>query len=187
MSQAGAGSSSSYADAGVSIDAGERAVALMRAAVGRAGRPEVVGGIGGFAGLFDASALKNYERPLLASATDGVGTKVDIARRLGVYDTIGHDLVAMVMPLAMSSARVAKSMPKKQGHFTGGDEIRMWTSAAPASRSIRTRARWVLPRTIESSTTTSRLPRITSRSGLSLSRMPNCRMVCDGWMNVRPT
>ncbi|GGS38773.1 phosphoribosylformylglycinamidine cyclo-ligase [Streptomyces daghestanicus] len=60
-------------------------------------RPEVLGGLGGFAGLFDASALKKYERPLLASATDGVGTKVDIARRLGVYDTIGHDLVAMVM------------------------------------------------------------------------------------------
>ncbi|BCM68247.1 putative phosphoribosylaminoimidazole synthetase [Streptomyces sp. EAS-AB2608] len=60
-------------------------------------RPEVLGGLGGFAGLFDASALKRYERPLLASATDGVGTKVDIARRMGVYDTIGHDLVAMVM------------------------------------------------------------------------------------------
>ena len=60
-------------------------------------RPEVVGGLGGFAGLFDASALKRYERPLLASATDGVGTKVDIARRLGVYDTIGHDLVGMVV------------------------------------------------------------------------------------------
>jgi phosphoribosylformylglycinamidine cyclo-ligase len=65
--------------------------------VKKAQRPEVLGGLGGFAGLFDASALKNYERPLLASATDGVGTKVDIARRLGVYDTIGHDLVAMVM------------------------------------------------------------------------------------------
>ncbi|GGU75364.1 phosphoribosylformylglycinamidine cyclo-ligase [Streptomyces litmocidini] len=60
-------------------------------------RPEVLGGLGGFAGLFDASALKRYERPLLASATDGVGTKVDIARQMGVYDTIGHDLVAMVM------------------------------------------------------------------------------------------
>jgi hypothetical protein len=47
--------------------------------------------------------------------------------------------------------------------------------------------RWVLPRTIESSTTTSRLPAITSRSGLSLSRMPSWRIVCDGWMNVRPT
>jgi phosphoribosylformylglycinamidine cyclo-ligase len=69
----------------------------MKEWVKKAQRPEVLGGLGGFAGLFDASALKNYERPLLASATDGVGTKVDIARQLGVYDTIGHDLVAMVM------------------------------------------------------------------------------------------
>ncbi|MEU9632418.1 phosphoribosylformylglycinamidine cyclo-ligase [Streptomyces luteogriseus] len=87
----------SYAAAGVDIEAGDRAVELMKEWVKKAQRPEVLGGLGGFAGLFDASALKNYERPLLASATDGVGTKVDIARRLGVYDTIGHDLVAMVM------------------------------------------------------------------------------------------
>ncbi|HZG97853.1 MAG TPA: hypothetical protein VEY14_06265, partial [Nocardioidaceae bacterium] len=56
----------SYAAAGVSIEAGERAVELMREWVDKARRPEVVGGIGGFAGLFDASALKDYERPLLA-------------------------------------------------------------------------------------------------------------------------
>ncbi|CAL9481839.1 phosphoribosylformylglycinamidine cyclo-ligase [Streptomyces sp. DH-12] len=87
----------SYAAAGVDIEAGDRAVELMKEWVKKTRRPEVLGGIGGFAGLFDASALKNYERPLLASATDGVGTKVDIARRMGVYDSIGHDLVAMVM------------------------------------------------------------------------------------------
>ncbi|MDJ0384258.1 phosphoribosylformylglycinamidine cyclo-ligase [Streptomyces sp. G-G2] len=87
----------SYAAAGVDIEAGDRAVELMKEWVKKTRRPEVLGGLGGFAGLFDASALKRYERPLLASATDGVGTKVDIARRLGVYDTIGHDLVAMVM------------------------------------------------------------------------------------------
>ncbi|WUD74547.1 phosphoribosylformylglycinamidine cyclo-ligase [Streptomyces sp. NBC_00510] len=87
----------SYAAAGVDIEAGDRAVELMKEWVGKATRPEVVGGLGGFAGLFDASALKRYERPLLASATDGVGTKVDIARRMGVYDTIGHDLVGMVV------------------------------------------------------------------------------------------
>jgi phosphoribosylformylglycinamidine cyclo-ligase len=86
----------SYAQAGVDIEAGDRAVGLIRAAVARAARPEVVGGIGGFAGLFDASRLTRYRRPLLASATDGVGTKVMIARELGVYDTIGIDLVAMV-------------------------------------------------------------------------------------------
>ena len=87
----------SYAAAGVDIEAGDRAVELMKEWVKKAQRPEVLGGLGGFAGLFDASALKRYERPLLASATDGVGTKVDIARQMGVYDTIGHDLVAMVM------------------------------------------------------------------------------------------
>ena len=87
----------SYAAAGVDIEAGERAVELMRAAVARTARPEVVGGIGGFAGLFDASKLAGYRRPLLATATDGVGTKVSIAQRLGRYDTIGHDLVGMVV------------------------------------------------------------------------------------------
>ncbi|QGV79762.1 phosphoribosylformylglycinamidine cyclo-ligase [Streptomyces ficellus] len=89
----------SYAAAGVDIEAGDRAVELMKQWVKKTQRPEVagLGGLGGFAGLFDASALKRFERPLLASATDGVGTKVDIARQMGVYDTIGHDLVAMVM------------------------------------------------------------------------------------------
>ncbi|MEV7136649.1 phosphoribosylformylglycinamidine cyclo-ligase [Streptomyces tauricus] len=89
--------SASYKTAGVDIEAGDRAVELMKEWVKKTQRPEVLGGLGGFAGLFDASALKRYERPLLASATDGVGTKVDLARQLGVYDTIGHDLVAMVM------------------------------------------------------------------------------------------
>ncbi|MGW1379258.1 phosphoribosylformylglycinamidine cyclo-ligase [Streptomyces sp. NPDC002446] len=93
MSETGA----SYASAGVDIEAGDRAVDLMKEWVKKATRPEVVGGLGGFAGLFDASALKRYERPLLASATDGVGTKVDIARKMGVYDSIGHDLVGMVV------------------------------------------------------------------------------------------
>jgi phosphoribosylformylglycinamidine cyclo-ligase len=87
----------SYAHAGVDIAAGERAIDLIRAAVARTAGPEVVGGIGGFAGLFDASRLTRYRRPLLAAATDGVGTKVLIARQLGVYDTIGIDLVAMVV------------------------------------------------------------------------------------------
>jgi phosphoribosylformylglycinamidine cyclo-ligase len=87
----------SYAGAGVDIDAGDRAVALMKAAVEAAGRAEVVGGIGGFAGLFDASKLAAYRRPLLATSTDGVGTKVVIAQRLGRYGTIGIDLVGMVV------------------------------------------------------------------------------------------
>jgi phosphoribosylformylglycinamidine cyclo-ligase len=87
----------SYAQAGVDIAAGERAVDLIRAAVARTAGPEVIGGIGGFAGLFDASRLTGYRRPLLATATDGVGTKVVIAQQLGAYDTIGIDLVGMVV------------------------------------------------------------------------------------------
>src|SRR5215469_14921671 len=86
-----------YQAAGVSIEAGDRAVALMREAIARTAGPEVLGGIGGFAGLFDASRLTAYRRPLLATSTDGVGTKVVIAQRLGRYDTVGIDLVAMVV------------------------------------------------------------------------------------------
>lgn len=86
-----------YAAAGVDIDAGDRAVTLMRASVARATRPEVVGGIGGFAGLFDARALAGMTRPLLATSTDGVGTKVVVAQRMDVHDTIGQDLVAMLV------------------------------------------------------------------------------------------
>jgi phosphoribosylformylglycinamidine cyclo-ligase len=86
-----------YAAAGVSIEAGDRAVELMKTWVDKAGRPEVIGGIGGFAGLFDASALKDYDRPLLATSADGVGTKVAIAQALDRHDTIGFDLVGMLV------------------------------------------------------------------------------------------
>lgn len=86
-----------YADAGVDTAAGERAVALMRSSVAAATRDEVVGGMGGFAGLFDASALAGYRRPLLATSTDGVGTKIVVAQMMDVHDTIGIDLVAMVV------------------------------------------------------------------------------------------
>ncbi len=87
----------SYAAAGVDIGAGDRAVELMRTAVGRTARPEVMGGIGGFAGLFDAANVAGLRHPLLATSTDGVGTKVVIAQRLRRFDTIGFDLVAMVV------------------------------------------------------------------------------------------
>jgi phosphoribosylformylglycinamidine cyclo-ligase len=86
-----------YAAAGVDIEAGDRAVDLMKEWVGKATRPEVVGGLGGFAGLFDASRLAGYRRPLLAASTDGVGTKVAVAQRLGIHHTIGFDLVGMVV------------------------------------------------------------------------------------------
>jgi phosphoribosylformylglycinamidine cyclo-ligase len=87
----------SYAEAGVSIDAGDRVVELIKEWVAKASRPEVVGGIGDFAGLFDASALKAYNRPLLATSADGVGTKVAIAQRMDIHDTIGFDLVGMLV------------------------------------------------------------------------------------------
>jgi len=87
----------SYAGAGVSIEAGDRAVALMKEWVDKASRLEVVGGIGGFAGLFDASALKGYDRPLLATSADGVGTKVAIAQAMDVHNTVGFDLVGMLV------------------------------------------------------------------------------------------
>jgi phosphoribosylformylglycinamidine cyclo-ligase len=86
-----------YAAAGVDTAAGDLAVELMKSAVRRTHGPEVLGGVGGFAGLFDASAFKAYERPLLATSTDGVGTKVAIAQAIDKHDTIGLDLVGMVV------------------------------------------------------------------------------------------
>jgi phosphoribosylformylglycinamidine cyclo-ligase len=88
---------SAYAAAGVDIEAGERAVELMKEWVAKTRRPEVISGIGGFAGLFDASALAKLEHPVLATSTDGVGTKVAIAQALDRHDTIGFDLVGMVV------------------------------------------------------------------------------------------
>ncbi|MEP7035678.1 MAG: phosphoribosylformylglycinamidine cyclo-ligase [Actinomycetota bacterium] len=86
-----------YAGAGVDVEAGDRAVELMKASIRRAQRPEVLGGLGGFAGMFDASALMAMTRPVLATSTDGVGTKVAIAQAMGKHDTIGFDLVGMVV------------------------------------------------------------------------------------------
>ncbi|MDR2620905.1 MAG: phosphoribosylformylglycinamidine cyclo-ligase [Propionibacteriaceae bacterium] len=91
------GSENAYAKAGVNIAAGDLAVQLMAAHVAKSRRPEVLGGIGGFAGLFDAAALKNYQHPILATSTDGVGTKVAIAQALDVHHTIGWDLVGMLV------------------------------------------------------------------------------------------
>jgi phosphoribosylformylglycinamidine cyclo-ligase len=84
---------SGYRRAGVDVDAGERAVELMRAHVDSTRRPEVVGGLGGFGGAF--SIPDGYREPLLVASTDGVGTKTVIAGAVGRFDTIGIDLVAM--------------------------------------------------------------------------------------------
>ncbi|MFA1551543.1 phosphoribosylformylglycinamidine cyclo-ligase [Actinomadura chokoriensis] len=120
----------SYEAAGVDIAAGERAVELMKSRVARSRRPEVVDDASGFAGLFDASAFLKYRRPLLATSTDGVGTKVDLARRLGIYDTIGHDLVGMVIddlavcgaePLFMTDyIACGKVVPERIADIVGG-------------------------------------------------------------------
>jgi phosphoribosylformylglycinamidine cyclo-ligase len=84
----------SYEDAGVSISAGEEAVERIKAKVRSTFRPEVIGDIGGFGGLF-AFASHRYTHPVLVSSTDGVGTKALIAQAVGRFDTIGVDLVAM--------------------------------------------------------------------------------------------
>ena len=119
-----------YKLAGVDIDAGERAVELMKASIAKTRRKEVIGDLGGFAGLFDASALKNMQKPLLATSTDGVGTKTDLARKLGKYDTIGEDLVAMVVddlvvcgaePLFMTDyIAVGKVFPEQIAEIVSG-------------------------------------------------------------------
>ena len=85
-----------YADAGVSLDAADAAVAAIGPHVARTMRPEVVAGFGGFSGLF-ALPPGRWREPLLATSCDGVGTKLEIARQLGRYDTVGQDLVAMVV------------------------------------------------------------------------------------------
>ena len=121
---------STYSQAGVDIDAGDTAVELMKAHLKKARRPEVVGDIGGFAGLFDASALKTMTRPLLATSADGVGTKTEIARAMNKYDTIGEDLVAMVVddlvvcgaePLFMTDyIAVGKVFPERIAEIVAG-------------------------------------------------------------------
>lgn len=83
----------SYKDAGVDIDAGHRAVELMKAAVERTHGPRVLGGLGSFGGLFDASGLKEMKQPVLVSSTDGVGTKTRVAAAVGRFEGVGQDIV----------------------------------------------------------------------------------------------
>jgi phosphoribosylformylglycinamidine cyclo-ligase len=86
-----------YAAAGVDTAAGDTAVELMKRSVSATHGPQVLGGVGGFAGLWDASALTTFRKPVLATSTDGVGTKIAIAQALDKHDTIGQDLVGMVV------------------------------------------------------------------------------------------
>ena len=124
-----AGGGASYAAAGVDVDAGERAVAALRPHAEKARRPEVLGDIGGFAGLF-APRLGRYREPVLAASTDGVGTKVAVAQAMGKHDTIGLDLVAMVVddlvvcgaePLFLQDyIAVGKVVPEHVAAIVGG-------------------------------------------------------------------
>ena len=84
-----------YKTAGVDIEAGYKSVELMKKHVKETMRPEVLGGLGGFAGAFDLSGIKNMEEPVLLSGTDGCGTKVKLAFVMDKHDTIGIDAVAM--------------------------------------------------------------------------------------------
>ncbi len=84
-----------YADAGVDVDEGARAVDAIKESVAKTMRPEVIGGLGGFGSCFSAAAIKDMDDPVLVSGTDGVGTKLAIAQLLGKHDTVGQDLVAM--------------------------------------------------------------------------------------------
>ncbi|MED4172531.1 phosphoribosylformylglycinamidine cyclo-ligase [Halalkalibacterium halodurans] len=86
--------SDAYKQAGVDIEAGYEAVARMKKHVLRTARPEVIGGLGSFGGMFDLSAL-NMKEPVLVSGTDGVGTKLMLAFQMNKHDTIGVDAVAM--------------------------------------------------------------------------------------------
>ena len=89
--------SNAYAQAGVDTAAGDRAVELMKAAVQSTQGPQTMEALGGFAGLWDAGELRAYRHPVLATATDGVGTKVAIAQAMDIHHTVGRDLVAMVV------------------------------------------------------------------------------------------
>lgn len=116
-----------YKDSGVDIDAGNESVKLIKDAVKKTYRPEVLGDLGGFGGLF---ALKKYDEPILVSGTDGVGTKLKIAFLLDKHNTIGQDAVAMcVNDILVQGAEplffldylaVGKLEPKKVAEIVSG-------------------------------------------------------------------
>ncbi|HAT1152656.1 TPA: phosphoribosylformylglycinamidine cyclo-ligase [Corynebacterium striatum] len=120
-------SENTYAAAGVSIEEGDRAVTLFAPHAKRASRPEVVGGLGGFAGLFK---LGDYKEPVLAAGSDGVGTKLAVAQAMDKHDTIGIDLVAMCVddlvvcgaePLFLQDyIAVGKVVPEKVAEIVKG-------------------------------------------------------------------
>ncbi|MDA8369182.1 MAG: phosphoribosylformylglycinamidine cyclo-ligase [Nocardiopsaceae bacterium] len=129
MAEGANSSAGAYAAAGVDIAAGERAVDLMKQHVARTRRPELVTDASGFAGLFRIDTAK-YRAPVLATSTDGVGTKVLLAQRMNRHDTIGIDLVGMVVddlvvcgaePLFMTDYIACGSVvPERIAEIVGG-------------------------------------------------------------------
>ena len=180
-----------YAAAGVDVEAGDKAVELMKESVRRASRPEVIGGLGGFAGLFDASAIARFAHPVLATSTDGVGTKVAIAQAMDVHHTIGFDLVGMVVddivvcgaePLFMTDyIATGRVVPERiaaivQGIAAACSECRRAGYTPTASRWCGASSRPL----VGSSTATSRSS--AALSARSCSPRPGCMPpTCCGW------
>ena len=118
----------SYASAGVDIEAGDRAVELLKPLAKKATRPEVRGGLGGFARLF---ALRSYREPVLASSTDGVGTKLAVAQAMDKHDTVGVDLVAMVVDDLMVCGAEPLFLPDYMavGHAVPSGSLSWWQAS----------------------------------------------------------
>ena len=119
-----------YKSSGVDIEAGYKSVELMKQYVKGTMRPEVLGGLGGFSGAFSLDAIKNMEKPVLLSGTDGVGTKIKLAFILDKHDTIGIDAVAMCVndviccgakPLFfLDYIAIGKNYPEKVAEIVSG-------------------------------------------------------------------
>jgi len=119
-----------YKKAGVDIEAGYRSVELMKKHVKETMRPEVLGGLGGFAGAFSLDSIKKMEEPVLLSGTDGCGTKVQLAYIMDKHDTIGIDAVAMCVndviccgakPLFfLDYIAIGKNYPEKVAEIVSG-------------------------------------------------------------------
>ena len=143
-----------YATAGVDTAAGDRAVELMKSAVAATHDSTVLGATGGFAGMVDASALLGMEKPLLATSTDGVGTKIAIAQAMDVHDTIGQDLVGMVVddivvigarPVLMTDyIACGHVVPERIASIVTGIARASWSPTTTTSRAPRP-ASWTPP------------------------------------------
>lgn len=126
-----------YEDAGVDTAEGGRAVDAIKQMVKDTNRSEVIGGIGGFGGLFSAAALKDMEDPILISGTDGVGTKLVLAQIMDRHETVGQDLVAMCVNdiLASGAEPLLRASPQATRPRAARRTVRR--SPIPATRRRR--------------------------------------------------